>query len=89
MPNPLYTPKKNKHTVIKAIVFQCILAFLVLVMIKMTPESIGTDWSWWIITAPIWVPLVLAAVVFLIVWLLFVLDEYWLNDDTLDDNGYN
>ncbi len=79
MPNPTYNPKKKKTNLWKVLVFQFILAFLVLVMIKLTPESIGKDWSWWIITAPIWLPVIAFVSLDLLLWLVFVLNEYFKN----------
>jgi uncharacterized membrane protein len=33
-----------------------VLAFVVLLALKLTGNSVVETWSWWWITAPIWVP---------------------------------
>ena len=79
MSNPFY--KLTKKDFAKGVFFNFFLAFLVMVMIKLTPESIGIDWSWWIITAPIWIPVVLFLIFYLFVWMSFVIWEINVHDD--------
>lgn len=85
MKNPFYNITKKDF--VKGAFFNLLLTFLALVMIKLTPESIGTEWSWWIITAPIWIPSVIIAIVFFFVWLLCFISEYAIQDDEPYENN--
>ena len=49
--------------------------FIVFLVLKLTGNI---DWSWWWVTSPLWIPLVLALVVFAVVGLAaFIAEKYF------------
>lgn len=51
----------------------CIILFLVFAILKVGHI---VAWSWWWVTSPLWIPVILFAVVLVIVSLLALLDEH-------------
>ena len=55
--------EKNNSTTVKAGVGLAELMFLVFLVLKL----IGfIDWSWWWVTAPLWIPFIIVIVLFVI-----------------------
>lgn len=47
----------------------CGAAFLVFLTLKLAEIGVVANWSWWWVTAPLWMPLALVIVI-LIIWLI-------------------
>ena len=50
----------------------CTILFIVFLILKLTNTI---DWSWWWITAPLWIPLGIAIIALAIVGIIVVLSE--------------
>ena len=48
-----------------------IILFIIFLILKLTSTI---DWSWWWITAPLWIPIILATVLWVVVCILDNLD---------------
>jgi len=57
--------KKNNTTVNTGMKF-CDVLLIVFVVLKLCKVI---NWSWWWVLSPFWIPLILAAVLYLIVWI--------------------
>jgi len=44
------------------------ILFLIFLTLKLTGHI---DWSWWWVTAPLWIPLAVILVILLVAWLIF------------------
>jgi len=49
------------------------ILFVVFLVMKLAKIGDVANWSWWWVTAPLWIPLVLALAVFSIVLLIFAI----------------
>ena len=50
----------------------CTILFIVFLILKLTN---AIDWSWWWVTAPLWIPLGIAIIALAIVGIIVVLSE--------------
>ena len=51
----------------------CGLVFLIFLFLKLAGIGVVATWSWWWVTAPLWLPTVAVIAVFLIVYIVYAI----------------
>lgn len=44
------------------------MVFIVFLTLKLCEIGVIADWSWWWVTSPLWIPLVIMVLIILMVW---------------------
>jgi len=53
----------------------CSLVFAVFLALKLAEIGVVAGWSWWWVTAPLWIPITLIVSLFLIVFIVILLNS--------------
>lgn len=70
MPNPFYTPTQKSFAVL--IISQWFISSMMLIFAKLV-WPLAFNCSWWLITAPLWLPITLLVLLLLIVWIVYAI----------------